>query len=143
MDFGASVATRGEQHTEQNRLFQAVCGDHMIERGDLDADLLSSRARPVGKDRANGQENLVYNKAETQSMPIFEYTCQSCNHRFEHLTRADREPVCPACEGHTLNKHLSTFAVGANGSTARADFAAAGSCGSCGDPRGPGACSMN
>ena len=91
----------------------------------------------------NGPVNLVYNEAETQSMPIFEYTCQSCNHRFEHLTRADREPVCPACEGHTLSKHLSTFAVGANGSAPRADFAASGSCGSCGDPRGPGACSMN
>jgi putative FmdB family regulatory protein len=76
-------------------------------------------------------------------MPIFEYTCQSCNHRFEHLTRADREPVCPACEGHALSKHLSTFAVGANGPAPRADFAAPGPCGSCGDPRGPGACSMN
>jgi len=76
-------------------------------------------------------------------MPIFEYTCESCGHHFEHLTRADRQAVCPACDGRQLSKQLSTFAVGANGSGARADFQAAGPCGACGDPRGPGACSMN
>ena len=78
-------------------------------------------------------------------MPIFEYTCQSCGHRFEHLTRGNQEASCPACEGGALAKHLSTFAVRANANAApRADAAAApGPCGSCGDPRGPGACSMN
>jgi putative FmdB family regulatory protein len=76
-------------------------------------------------------------------MPIFEYSCQSCGHRFEHLTRAGRDAVCPACDSTTLDKQLSTFAVGANGSGSRADLAAPGPCGSCGDPRGPGACSMN
>jgi putative FmdB family regulatory protein len=84
-------------------------------------------------------------------MPIFEYSCQSCGHRFEHLTRADREATCPACDGKALSKHLSTFAVGANGTGSRTGVRAAealesaqGSpCGSCGDPRGPGACSMN
>ena len=75
-------------------------------------------------------------------MPIFEYTCQSCGHRFEHLTRANQDAVCPACEGSALAKHLSTFAVGANAAT-RTAAAAPGPCGSCGDPRGPGACSMN
>jgi putative FmdB family regulatory protein len=81
-------------------------------------------------------------------MPIFEYRCESCGHHFEHLTRADREAACPACHGQTLSKQLSTFAVGANGSGSRADAGAfdgaqRGPCGSCGDPRGPGACSMN
>ena len=75
-------------------------------------------------------------------MPIFEYTCQSCGHRFEHLTRADHEAACPSCDGTTLDKHLSTFAVGANGRPTRAD-AGIPACGACGDPRGPGACSMN
>ena len=75
-------------------------------------------------------------------MPIFEYSCQSCGRRFEHLTRADRDPVCPACDGHALTKHLSTFAVGANGATSR-NFDVPAPCGACGDPRGPGACSMN
>ena len=84
-------------------------------------------------------------------MPIFEYSCQSCGHRFEHLTRADRQATCPACDGKALSKHLSTFAVGANGTGSRTSVRAAEAldsaqvrpCGSCGDPRGPGACSMN
>ena len=75
-------------------------------------------------------------------MPLFEYTCQSCGNRFEYLVRADRDAACPACEGHALTKHLSAFAVGANGGT-RAALDAPGPCGACGDPRGPGACSMN
>jgi putative FmdB family regulatory protein len=76
-------------------------------------------------------------------MPIFEYTCQTCNHRFEHLTRADHEVVCPACDGTALNKQLSTFAVRASGAAPRDEVGGSGPCGSCGDPRGPGACSMN
>jgi putative FmdB family regulatory protein len=83
-------------------------------------------------------------------MPIFEYRCESCGHHFEHLTRADREAACPACASQALSKQLSTFAVGANGTGSRASIGAdalgaqgGGPCGSCGDPRGPGACSMN
>ena len=80
-------------------------------------------------------------------MPLFEYTCQSCGHRFEHLVRADREAACPKCDGTALNKHLSTFAVGAasfdTAKGRRADGPAVGPCGACGDPRGPGACSIN
>jgi putative FmdB family regulatory protein len=93
----------------------------------------------------------VLQYVKSQHMPIFEYHCESCGNHFEHLTRADREATCPACNGQALSKQLSTFAVGANGSGSRTDSAASGSfdgaqggpCGSCGDPRGPGACSMN
>ena len=86
-------------------------------------------------------------------MPIFEYRCESCGHHFEHLTRAERQAICPACASQALTKQLSTFAVGANGAGSRGiradasaggfDAAPSGPCGSCGDPRGPGACSMN
>jgi putative FmdB family regulatory protein len=71
-------------------------------------------------------------------MPLFEYACRGCGHRFEHLTRADRLPSCPRCDGRDLEKQLSVFAVSA--SAADVPFAA-GPCGRCGDPRGPGACS--
>jgi putative FmdB family regulatory protein len=75
-------------------------------------------------------------------MPLFEYTCQSCGHRFEYLVRADREATCPHCDSTSLSKHLSTFAVGAAGAP-RSEASAGGPCGACGDPRGPGACSIN
>jgi len=41
-----------------------------------------------------------------------------------------------------LERRLSVFAAHTNGSSASA-MPAAGRCGACGDPRGPGACSMN
>jgi putative FmdB family regulatory protein len=72
-------------------------------------------------------------------MPLFEYDCLSCGHQFEYLTRAGQTPSCPACESDELRKRLSAFAVGA-GFSAKESI---GSCGSCGDPRGPGSCSMN
>jgi len=74
-------------------------------------------------------------------MPIFEYVCRDCDRRFETLVRGDRVPQCPACQSANLDKQLSVFAVSAKGATP--SFPAPGPCGSCGDPRGPGACSLN
>jgi putative FmdB family regulatory protein len=73
-------------------------------------------------------------------MPLFEYVCRDCRHEFETLVTAGRQPVCPVCDSRTLEKQLSVFAV-----SSRSNQAAevAGPCGSCGDPRGPGACSLN
>jgi putative FmdB family regulatory protein len=77
-------------------------------------------------------------------MPLFEYACRGCGHRFEFLTREGRAPACPACAGEDLEKQLSVFAVSSNGGSASAFGAeTTAPCGSCGDPRGPGACSMN
>jgi putative FmdB family regulatory protein len=76
-------------------------------------------------------------------MPLFEYACQSCGHEFEFLTRSDRSPVCPSCDGVELQKKLSIFAVSAPGASSTLDALPSGACGACGDPRGPGACSMN
>jgi putative FmdB family regulatory protein len=73
-------------------------------------------------------------------MPIFEYICRDCQHRFETLVTRDRQPACPVCHGGTLEKQLSVFAVA--GSSRQAAPAAAG-CGTCGDPRGPGACRLD
>jgi putative FmdB family regulatory protein len=78
-------------------------------------------------------------------MPLFEYECRGCGRQFEYLTRADQSPSCPSCQSVSLQKLLSMFAVTTNGgSTDRAVFpSAGGACGSCGDPRGPGSCSIN
>ena len=48
-------------------------------------------------------------------MPLFEYRCESCGHRFEQLTRAGVAPSCPKCQGEQLEKQLSTFAVSVQG----------------------------
>jgi putative FmdB family regulatory protein len=74
-------------------------------------------------------------------MPLYEYSCKECAHQFELLVRTSDTPECPACHATTLERRFSVFAAHTGGAAARA--AAPGPCGSCGDPRGPGACSMN
>jgi putative FmdB family regulatory protein len=76
-------------------------------------------------------------------MPLFEYTCRQCDHRFEALVRGGTRPECPACRGTSLDRQLSVFAAHTNGAGSRAPMPAAGACGRCGDPRGPGACALN
>jgi putative FmdB family regulatory protein len=74
-------------------------------------------------------------------MPLFEYACKSCASQFEVLVRAGEAPECPSCRGRDLERKLSVFAAHTAGTPMRST--PAGACGSCGDPRGPGACSMN
>jgi putative FmdB family regulatory protein len=72
-------------------------------------------------------------------MPIFEYLCKSCNHEFEALVFGDEKASCPKCRSKSLTPKLSVFAVAAKGTSSGSSI---GACGACGDPRGPGACSM-
>lgn len=72
-------------------------------------------------------------------MPIYEYLCAGCGHAFEALVYGSERPRCPACEGTRLEKQLSTFAAPSGGETRPEP----GGCGTCGDPRGPGACAPN
>jgi len=77
-------------------------------------------------------------------MPLYEYACKSCASQFEVLVRASETPECPSCHGKDLERRLSVFAAHTGGAgPAEAGPRASGACGSCGDPRGPGACSMN
>ena len=50
-------------------------------------------------------------------MPIYEYACRSCSHRFEALVlRAEQEPAaCPECHGVDLEKLVSAFAPDSSG----------------------------
>jgi len=75
-------------------------------------------------------------------MPIFEYVCQECQHEFEALVFGRDKAKCPKCESKKLNPQLSVFAVSAKGSASSPAPMPSGGCGSCGDPRGPGACSL-
>jgi len=77
-------------------------------------------------------------------MPIYEYACNDCESNFEELVLGSETPHCPECESVSLTKLVSGFAV----SEGLPDFApraappapAPMSCGTCGDPGGPGAC---
>ena len=73
-------------------------------------------------------------------MPIFEYVCAQCGHAFEALVYGSERAACPECASSDLEKQFSSFGTP---SEARAELPVPGSCGTCGDPRGPGACSMN
>ena len=78
---------------------------------------------------------------ETRAMPIYEYDCARCRQHFELLVRTGAVPACPACDAPTLQKRLSAFSVGRPSPASGGQAPQA--CGSCGDPRGEGACSMN
>lgn len=74
-------------------------------------------------------------------MPIFEYACQECHHEFEALVFGRDKAKCPKCESKKLTPQLSVFAV-AGARSSSSPSPSGGACGSCGDPRGPGACSL-
>jgi putative FmdB family regulatory protein len=74
-------------------------------------------------------------------MPIFEYVCKECDQAFEALVYGNEKAQCPKCHSRKLAPQLSVFAVAAKGSSG-GDMPAPSGCGTCGDPRGPGACSM-
>ena len=76
-------------------------------------------------------------------MPIFEYVCRGCNHHFEAIVMGSQTPKCPKCESRKLEQQLSRFAVAGGRSSADAAESNGGACGTCGDPRGPGACSLD
>ena len=76
-------------------------------------------------------------------MPIYEYICQKCQHQFEALLYGKEKAECPKCHATKLEPQLSVFAVSAGSTRSSGPSASpARACGSCGDPRGPGACSM-
>jgi putative FmdB family regulatory protein len=79
-------------------------------------------------------------------VPIYEYTCKSCETKFEKLVRAmssatDGEKVkCPDCGSVKTARSFSVFAVGAEG--AKSSGASAPASGMCGCGRVPGTCGM-
>ena len=76
-------------------------------------------------------------------MPIFEYVCKECSHEFEALVFGSDKAECPKCRSKKLTPQLSVFAVSSKGASSSSALASnSGACGSCGDPRGPGSCSL-
>lgn len=50
-------------------------------------------------------------------MPIYEYTCDKCNHEFERIVFGDEEDgiTCPACQSRQVKKLMSTSSFRPNG----------------------------
>ena len=75
-------------------------------------------------------------------MPIYEYVCNTCSHKFEKLrpmSRMNDDAPFPICEGDS-EKKLSVFAAFAsNDSGSVGAIAGAGGCGGC----GPGGCACS
>ena len=48
-------------------------------------------------------------------MPIYEYSCPTCDHEFELLVRGSEQPTCPSCQGAKLERQLSVPAAHTGG----------------------------
>ncbi len=75
-------------------------------------------------------------------MPIYEFTCKSCNEQFEVLVRNNEQPSCPRCGTDQLERLLSTIAAHSAGNqlpVCEPSFP-----GTCGRPEcGMGGCQMS
>ena len=82
-------------------------------------------------------------------MPLFEYECRGCGKRFEYLTRdgqspsLSRVPERGVAEAACRCSRRSRARRQSRSRDRPMQASAGGGCGACGDPRGPGACSMN
>ena len=62
-------------------------------------------------------------------MPLYEYACAECGHRFEILQRIGENAdglKCPECDAAGLEKQFSTFASGSDARTASAPASGCG-----------------
>ena len=75
-------------------------------------------------------------------MPLYEYRCRDCGHRFEVLQRLGDGAdglACPSCGAGEPVRQFSTFAAVGSSSSAAAETSSAGGCacglgGGCGRP---------
>ncbi len=44
-------------------------------------------------------------------MPLYEYICKKCGHRFEFLVVGPAQPACPLCRSTELEQMYSSFAT--------------------------------
>jgi putative FmdB family regulatory protein len=69
-------------------------------------------AAPIESHALNERRLQQQKRGRFASMPIYEYQCQQCKHRFEAMRKISDEPltVCPACGKATLKKLISKAA---------------------------------
>lgn len=64
-------------------------------------------------------------------MPIYEFTCEKCEHDFEELVFGEQKPACPNCGSIDTHKHMSRCARVKSGSGACEGTATGGNGGGC------------
>jgi putative FmdB family regulatory protein len=52
-------------------------------------------------------------------MPIFEYVCRKCDHRFESIVLGRKRPKCPQCASGKLERQVEAFIHGRTGKKPR------------------------
>lgn len=50
-------------------------------------------------------------------MPIYDFICTACGHRFDKLVKLDETPDCPACQDNRVERQLSLSAGISTGRT--------------------------
>ncbi|MFC1956910.1 zinc ribbon domain-containing protein [Chloroflexota bacterium] len=55
---------------------------------------------------------MFFRAGVLSNLPIYEYECAACGHKFEtlkHLINLDGKVKCPNCGGHKINRIFSAF----------------------------------
>ena len=76
-------------------------------------------------------------------MPLYEYTCENCDARFEKLVKSmtgKQKIECPECKSTKTTRSISVFAAVSGSSKSSAPAPRAGGCGRCG---GTGPCAFD
>jgi putative FmdB family regulatory protein len=107
------VRRRDDPHRVAARITGVKNGDHVAHIGGADASAWP-RWRPKREAAGPG---VIEGR---QRMPIYEYQCRSCEHRFERLVRPSSRPAadvlaCPSCRSEDLQRLTSLFAVSSDG----------------------------
>lgn len=45
-------------------------------------------------------------------MPMYEYVCKKCDHRFERFVQGRQRPKCPKCASGKLERQVEAFVQG-------------------------------
>lgn len=79
-------------------------------------------------------------------MPIYEFSCESCNQSFETMTTMnsrDAKVPCPHCNSKKTARKLSVVAVGGGAQGSSASASGHTHTGMCGCGKRQGSCGMN
>lgn len=69
--------------------------------------------------RLVGKYDAIYLTQRFEHMPLYDYKCTACGHRFEVLVRGGAAPTCVSCGSDALERLLSLPGVKSESTKAR------------------------